>query len=170
MESLPCDDKFVCKQQTQLFNTHQPIHTRHRQHLSSPIMSPAAQYELPDPPKDSISSISYAPDSPTLLLVSSWDSNLYLYDASPTDPKLLRTFPHRAPILSACFGDNDNEAFTACMDWSVRRIDFETGEMSVLSTHIAPVRSVAFDKQNGIYLEITIQEPTSKHLTCQQAS
>ncbi|KAJ9623234.1 mitotic spindle checkpoint protein Bub3 [Taxawa tesnikishii (nom. ined.)] len=38
------------------------------------------QFELSDPPTDAISAVKFAPDSPTRLLVSSWDRNVYLYD------------------------------------------------------------------------------------------
>jgi cell cycle arrest protein BUB3 len=58
--------------------------------------------------------------------VSSWDKNVYLYEISSEDEggKLIETYTHRAPVLDVCFGADDNEAFTAGMDWQVKRLGF----------------------------------------------
>ena len=34
---------------------------------------------------------------------------------------VLNTYEHRAPVLDVCFGANDNEAFTAGMNWTGNR-------------------------------------------------
>lgn len=83
----------------------------------------ATQYELSPPPGDAISSIAFAPNTGTQLLVSSWDMKLYLYDIvnGPSENNLVNTFEHRAPILDVCYGADDGEAFTAGMDWTVNR-------------------------------------------------
>jgi len=67
--------------------------------------------------------LKFAPESPTLLLVSSWDKHVYLYDTQDQEAggKLIEKFEHRAPVLDVCFGADDNEAFTAGMDWQVKR-------------------------------------------------
>lgn len=89
----------------------------------------AGQFELADPPSDAISSLAYyhgddAPDS-TRLLISSWDKHVYLYDTSAEygerKGQLIRKFEHRAPVLAVCFGASENEAFTAGLDWQVKR-------------------------------------------------
>lgn len=81
----------------------------------------ATQYELSPPPGDAVSAIAFAPSSSTKLLVASWDKQLYNYDVANHESSLIRTYEHRAPILDVCFGDDDNEAFTAGMDWVVNR-------------------------------------------------
>lgn len=81
------------------------------------------QFELSQPPSDAISALQYAPNSPTRLLVASWDKNVYLYETHGENlgGVLLKTFEHRAPVLDVCFGADDNEAFTAGMDWQVKK-------------------------------------------------
>ncbi|KAL8801597.1 MAG: hypothetical protein Q9223_006934, partial [Gallowayella weberi] len=74
------------------------------------------QFELANPPSDAISAIKFAPAS-LRLLVASWDKNVYLYDTSESGGRLLQTFPHRAPVLDVCFGDNDDDAYTTGLDW-----------------------------------------------------
>lgn len=48
---------------------------------------------------------------------------MYYYDVASPDSNLIQTYEHRAPVLDACFGDNENEAFTAGMDWTVNKCD-----------------------------------------------
>jgi len=83
---------------------------------------PTDQFELKSPPSDAISAVRFAPGSSTKLLVSSWDRHVYLYDTHAVpDGQLIRSFEHRAPVLDVCFGEDENEAFTASLDWDVRR-------------------------------------------------
>ena len=81
------------------------------------------QHELANPPKDAISALKFAPNSPTRLLVASWDKNVYLYETIGEEEggKVVEVFEHRAPVLDVCFGADDDEAFTAGMDWQVKR-------------------------------------------------
>lgn len=48
---------------------------------------------------------------------------MYYYDITngPEASSLVNTYEHRAPVLDVCFGADDNEAFTAGMDWTVNR-------------------------------------------------
>ena len=126
-----------------------------------------AHYELANPPTDAISSIKYAPDS-FRLLVASWDKFVYLYDTSPSLNQLLNKFEHRAPVLEVCFGENDGIAYTAGLDWDVRRsiqalsivklllnihrINLATQEQTVLSSHTAGVRSVVYCLKENILI------------------
>ncbi|KAF2866254.1 WD40-repeat-containing domain protein [Massariosphaeria phaeospora] len=105
----------------------------------------SSQFELAQNPTDPISAVKFSPNTPTRLLVSSWDKNVYLYDThAEPGGKLLQKYEHRAPVLDVCFGRDDNEAFSCGLDWDVRRIDLTTGEQTVLSTHTAGVRNVVF--------------------------
>ncbi|EQL00725.1 mitotic checkpoint protein BUB3 [Ophiocordyceps sinensis CO18] len=114
----------------------------------------ATQYELSPPPGDAVSALDFAPSSGTKLLVSSWDRKLYCYDiAGGTNAThLLNTYQHRAPVLDVCFGADDDEAFTAGMDWGVNKINLQTGEMTLLSKHDAPVRCVVYSRDHGILI------------------
>ena len=51
---------------------------------------------------------------------------MYLYDlrdenGNVGEGELLQKFAHRAPVLDVCYGDNENEVYTAGLDWDVRR-------------------------------------------------
>ena len=83
----------------------------------------ATQFEVAQPPNDAMSAVVFAPDSPNRFLVASWDKNLYLYEVvdDAEEVTLVKTYEHRAPVLDACFGANQDEAFTAGMDRQVKR-------------------------------------------------
>lgn len=118
-----------------------------------------------------MSAIAFAPSDPKKLLVSSWDKKVHQYDVTQGEANLIKSFEHRAPVLDVCYGADDNEAFTAGMDWAVNRygfihcdqllsqrlplislprLDLETGDLTTLSTHEAPVRCVAYSAEHGM--------------------
>ncbi len=87
------------------------------------LISVAIQFELLPPPSDAVTSLKFAPGNSTRLLVSSWDKHVYLYDTQDQEAggKLIQKYEHRAPVLDICFGADDNEAFSAGMDWQVKK-------------------------------------------------
>jgi cell cycle arrest protein BUB3 len=65
--------------------------------------------------------------------VGSWDRNAYLYEIDSDNPersRLLQKYEHRAPVLDVAFGDNDDVAYTAGLDWTVRKLVTSAREMA----------------------------------------
>jgi len=93
------------------------------------------QYELSDAPSDSISSLKFAPQTPTRLVVASWDKNVYLFDIQ-SGGQVLRKYEHRAPVLDICYGDTDDVAFSCGLDWDVRRYLFTITNVNLVLTYI----------------------------------
>ncbi|KAL8854398.1 MAG: hypothetical protein Q9221_000885 [Calogaya cf. arnoldii] len=120
------------------------------------------QHELSDPPSDAISAIKFAPAS-LQLLVASWDKNVYLYDTSESGGRLLRTYQHRAPVLDICFGDSDQDAYTTGLDWDVRHLSLSTGDQTVLSSHTAGVKSLAYSSQHQILVSASWDSTLNIH-------
>ncbi|KIV93786.1 hypothetical protein PV10_04974 [Exophiala mesophila] len=114
----------------------------------------SSQFPVADIPVDAISSLKFSPYPNSLrFAASSWDKHVYLYEV--TEGKtctLLAKYEHRAPVLDLCFGKDDNELYSACLDWDVRRIDVASSTQTVLSTHEAGVRSVVYDAQNKLVI------------------
>ncbi|KAG8425048.1 mitotic spindle checkpoint protein Bub3 [Metarhizium acridum] len=128
-------------------------------------MAPATQFELSPPPGDAVSAVAFAPSDSSKLLVSSWDKKVYSYDVASggSEGSLTNTYEHRAPVLDVCFGANDNEAFTAGMDWTVSRLDLQTGDITPLSKHAAPVRRVVFSKDHNILVSASWDSTLTLH-------
>ncbi|KAK9276490.1 hypothetical protein L1049_006024 [Liquidambar formosana] len=88
--------------------------------------------EFENPINDAISRIRFAPQSNSLL-ISSWDSNLRLYDV---DSFMLRleAAPAEGALLDCCF-QNDSVAFTAGSDCFLRRYDLHSGIHNTIGNH-----------------------------------
>lgn len=77
---------------------------------------------MAQPPNDAISSLNFAPGSSHRLIASSWDKNVHLYEiVDEGSTKFLGSYEHAAPVLDACFGATENEAFSAGLDCQVKR-------------------------------------------------
>ncbi|MCJ1341569.1 hypothetical protein MMC09_006865 [Bachmanniomyces sp. S44760] len=106
-------------------------------------MSTQSQFELSNPPSDAISAVKFAPRSQKLL-VASWDKNVYLYDTSTSGGKFVDTFEHRAPVLDICWSENEEEFYSAGLDWDVRKIDLKSATQTVLSSHTSGVKCLVY--------------------------
>ncbi|XP_020218863.1 mitotic checkpoint protein BUB3.3 [Cajanus cajan] len=93
---------------------------------------------------DAISELQFAPHSNNNLLISSWDSNLRLYDV---DASILRLqAPSQAPLLASCFPDHAL-AFTAASDGFIRRYDLHSGHVDTVGSHDDIATCVGYSNQ-----------------------
>ncbi|CAZ81994.1 unnamed protein product [Tuber melanosporum] len=112
------------------------------------MSQPANQFELSGPPEDVISSLTFSPNNPSRLLVSSWDRNVHLYDTNAgLNGSKLTAFPHAASVLDCCFGETDSNVFSAGLDWQVQQLDPETGRGNTLATHENAVKSICYNAE-----------------------
>ncbi|XP_063719032.1 mitotic checkpoint protein BUB3-like [Symsagittifera roscoffensis] len=89
---------------------------------------------------DPISTVTFDPDNPRSLLVSSWDCTLRLFDISQNSQK--QTFAANCPLLDCCFV-NSFTAYSAGADGRVRCVDMNTSQERVFpASHEAPVRCI----------------------------
>ncbi|KAL1869771.1 mitotic spindle checkpoint protein Bub3 [Paecilomyces lecythidis] len=129
------------------------------------------QFVVTSPPTDAISALKFSPEpDSTRIVVSSWDKNVYLYDlrdenGNVGEGKLLHKFEHRAPVLDVCFGADENEIYTASLDWAVRRINASTSEPTVLSHHEAGVKSVVYSKEHSLLISASWDSTLHVHRT-----
>lgn len=105
------------------------------------------EFELANP-DDAISSLDFHSSNPNLLLSSSWDKTVKLYDLSSESPsEPLSIYPHPSPILDISFGSgkNDGKAYTGSLDRGIREIDLETatGSASLPGILTRPTRVIA---------------------------
>ncbi|POW10469.1 hypothetical protein PSTT_06099, partial [Puccinia striiformis] len=130
-------------------------------------------------PEDAITAVKFDPANPNLLLVSSWDKTVKLYNLSnpsPTEP--ISVYPHPSPVLDVCFGTGKNagRGYTASLDRGVREIDLESTSASptsnsrpnrVISTHQDAVKCVHYSSEFDILISgswdrsVVLQDPKS---------
>lgn len=105
-------------------------------------MATARAVPLPAPPTDGITRVCFADDAPELLLASSWDKGVRLYDVNSMTAKT--SYHHQAAVLDCAFGNTSGVAFSGGLDQSVRRQDLETRQPTTLGEHAAPIRCVEY--------------------------
>eukprot|EP00258_Populus_trichocarpa_P046735 XP_024462754.1 mitotic checkpoint protein BUB3.3 [Populus trichocarpa] len=86
-----------------------------------------------NPIEDAVSRIRFAPQSNNLL-ISSWDSNLRLYDVDSSLLRLEAPAPSQAALLDCCF-QSESVAFTAASDGSITRYDLHSGTIDAIGSH-----------------------------------
>lgn len=111
-------------------------------------MASTRDWELPQPPSDSVTAIAL---SATGLLAASWDSHVHHYrlDTASDSAELVQTFQHEAPVLGVCFVA-PTLAASACLDRRVRLLDLETGQMCILGSHGDAVSTVGWCPQTRL--------------------
>lgn len=93
------------------------------------------EFELPNPPSDGITNVTFAPVSGSpLLLVSSWDKGVRLYDTSAGDNAQRFVFFHSNAVLDCSFSDL-NHAFSGGLDRSLESYDFTAQKQISLGIH-----------------------------------
>ncbi|MBW0468243.1 hypothetical protein O181_007958 [Austropuccinia psidii MF-1] len=121
------------------------------------------EIELSGNSSDAISSVKFHPTNADLLLTSSWDKSVKLYDLSGASPKeFLSVYPHPSPVFDVSFGAGKSEgkAYTGSLDRGIREIDLETAVTTppatrpnrVISTHQDAVKCVHY----AVYQDILI--------------
>ncbi|KAK9466485.1 WD40-repeat-containing domain protein [Lipomyces arxii] len=110
------------------------------------------QYQLDNGPQDIVSALHFNPtnENSNLLLASSWDSTLNLYDTSVEGGRLLTRVDGVAPLLDCCWDRSGRSAFIGGLENKVRQIDLETGNCTILTEHVQAVKSLAYHKPSGL--------------------
>jgi len=110
------------------------------------IMQQPQEFELSSPPADGISNVTFCPDTP-LLLVSSWDATVRLYDVINNVPRT--HYRHKAAVLDCSFPDK-NRAFSGGLDRVVKMVDLNTNVETLLGEHEAAIKCVEYSAPHDL--------------------
>ena len=111
------------------------------------MITSGSEIEIRDSPTDGISAVKFGHFSDTLLIVSSWDSSVYLYDAVENVSKA--KFPFDSALLDCCFGYSSTLAFTGGLSRRVIELELNTVQSRVLGSHDEAVKCVIPCKETG---------------------
>jgi len=122
------------------------------------------EYELHPVPTDGITSLNILENR--YLLVSSWDTNVRLYDLNT---RALKThYTHKAAVLDSCFYDRNNY-YSGGLDKTVKQYEATTGTEKLIGTHEKAVKCVEYSAQTNLLISgswdatIKLWDPRSNH-------
>lgn len=105
-----------------------------------------ATVQLAEAPKDLISSVKFAPQGP-ILLTTSWDSVLRIYDARQDSGSLYGSVQFNAPLLDATWDSTrgNTTAYVAGLEQKVYAVDVEqTRTMPIGRDHEQAIKNVVY--------------------------
>ncbi|KAJ3905879.1 WD40-repeat-containing domain protein [Lentinula edodes] len=110
--------------------------------VTARFMSNNADIGLPNPPNDSISSLSFS-NKADYLAVGSWDNSVRVYEVSPQgQSKGIAVYAHHAPVLSVCWDQENSRIFSGSVDNTGHMFDVVTGQTTQVAQHAGPVKIV----------------------------
>ena len=127
---------------------------------------PFAEYSLPSPPNDPVSSLTFNPNAfrGNELLLSSWDKTVRFYrlanaetaassssEQLSTQAQLVQTFQHEAAVLDVCW-ISDTLAASGGLDRRVRLLNLETGQSNIIGKHGAAISRVRYSSATNLLL------------------
>ncbi|KAI8499538.1 PREDICTED: mitotic checkpoint protein BUB3-like [Branchiostoma belcheri] len=99
------------------------------------------EFKLNNCPADGISAVKFSPTSSQLLLVSSWDCSVRLYDVSGNN--LRNKYEHSSAVLDCCFYDPVHP-YSGGLDQMLKTCDLNTSQETVVGNHDAAIRCVEY--------------------------
>lgn len=123
--------------ETPLSGPHPPARTTVMSALGVPIAGP---------PADGITRLRFSLYS-DLLLASSWDTTVRLYDTSKGQPRA--TFRHRSPILDCCL-QYEASIYLGGLEGQVKQLDIATGRDALIGSHTGGVKCIEFLADKGL--------------------
>jgi len=107
------------------------------------------EYQLKSPPEDGISAVEFSPSQNNMLLVSSWDRTIRLYDITSNEQKL--AVSSGMPVLD-CAWQDQSRVLSGGLDKSVKIIDVNSSQERVLGQHENSVKCVENAPEHNIII------------------
>jgi len=92
--------------------------------------------------------VRFSSSEQNLLLVSSWDRFVRLYDTKKNAVR--QKIEHKGAVLDCVFGEDEGKCFTAGLDKVLSVIDLRTGKKGTLGSHEKPIRCLEYSAPTGL--------------------
>jgi len=133
--------------------------------------SAVKDFEVADPPSDSISCLSFSPTA-DYLAVGSWDSNVRIYEVAPngqTQGKAM--YAHEGPVLDICWTKDGSKLISASADKSAKAYDMATGQAAQVARHDGAIKCCRWvDAPSGGYLVTGSWDKSIKYWNLQSST
>lgn len=107
------------------------------------------EYQLKSPPDDGISAVEFCPSANNLLLVSSWDRTIRLYDISRNEQRA--AVSSSMPVLD-CAWQDQARVLAGGLDKTVKIIDVNSSQERVLGQHEKGVKCVDYSPEYNVIM------------------
>ncbi|ODN01551.1 Mitotic checkpoint protein BUB3 [Orchesella cincta] len=107
-----------------------------------------SEYKLKNPPDDAISSVRFAPKTSYVLIVSSWDSYVRLYDVLGNTVRTKYTH-NQSPVLDTLMTEA-NRVFSGALDGTIISCDITGDQKYTVGQHEDAVRCLEFSEDKNI--------------------
>ncbi|KAL9644203.1 hypothetical protein ABK040_005664 [Willaertia magna] len=88
------------------------------------------EFQLSDPPTDGISHLQFSNQSPNLLVVTSWDTSVRIYNIK--ENKLIQKYHHSSSVLCATFSLDDKYILSGGIDCTLIKYNLQTNEQTTI--------------------------------------
>jgi len=106
------------------------------------------EFKLKTPPQDGITNVTFSPASSQLLLVSSWDTTVRLYDISSNTQRVF--YNHTMPVLGCAFKHHQMQVLSGGLDNNIIAFDINSQQKRVVGRHENAVKSVNYCSENNV--------------------
>lgn len=110
-----------------------------------------------NPPEDSISAVSFSPQSDHLA-VSSWDKKVRIYEIDQNGNSQGKAmFEHEAPVLDCCWSKDGTKVFGAGADKAARMLDLgaSASQAQQVAAHDQPIKCIQSIFVNNTHMLVT---------------
>ncbi|KND01555.1 uncharacterized protein SPPG_03356 [Spizellomyces punctatus DAOM BR117] len=105
--------------------------------------------ELPQPPSDSVSELSFSPKA-NYIAASAWDNQTRIWEIGPNGQSIPKAaIQHEAPALCVDWSLDGTKVLSGGCDKAGRMLDVTTGQQAQVAVHDAPIRSCRFVEGPG---------------------
>eukprot|EP00092_Neocalanus_flemingeri_P017517 GFUD01018950.1.p1 GENE.GFUD01018950.1~~GFUD01018950.1.p1 ORF type:complete len:329 (+),score=106.20 GFUD01018950.1:65-1051(+) len=111
------------------------------------MSEPRTEFKLNSPPDDGITNVTFSPNSPQFLLVSSWDKTVRLYDISSNTQRC--SYTHSMPVLDCDYQDLTH-VWSGGLDNCLKSYDVNSRQERVLGSHENAIKCVEYSGENNV--------------------
>ncbi|KAF7273215.1 hypothetical protein GWI33_014067 [Rhynchophorus ferrugineus] len=106
--------------------------------------NPMKDYEVVQPPDDSISSLAFSPAAlpQNFLIAGSWDNNVRLWEIEQNGTSIPKSMQScGAPVLDVAWSDDGTKVFMAGCDKQAKMWDLASNQVMQVAVHDAPIKT-----------------------------
>jgi len=106
--------------------------------------NPMKDYEVAQPPDDSISSLAFSPAAipQNFLIAGSWDNSVRCWEIEQTGTSIPKSMQScGAPVLDVAWSDDGTKVFIAGCDKQAKMWDLASNQMVQVAVHDAPIKT-----------------------------